>query len=145
MPGTITKMDLPNVRGFFQDLRAGNRVDEILAQLLYKLATQYKPPVPDTVVRSAAITFAEDDATPSVLGGTLFVTANANATTITDFGDGVEGQEIVVLIGDAVTTIDFSTGTNITGNGGSDLTAAAGDTIRFVNISGVWRGFVSVA
>ncbi len=53
-------------------------------------------------------TFADADATPSVAGGgKVFITANTGATTITDFDDGRAGQEIVVIINDGNTTIDF--------------------------------------
>ena len=70
--------------------------------------------------------FGLTDATPSVLGGRIFRTADT--TTITDFDDGVGGQEIIVHVDHAV-TFDV-TGTNLTGNGGVDIVAAAGDMIK---------------
>ena len=82
-------------------------------------------------------TFTAADATPSVLAGRNFVTANTGATTITDFDDGTDGQEIVVEIGDGNTTIDF-TGTNLTGNGGSDWSPADGDHMRCVYNGSAW-------
>ena len=72
---------------------------------------------------------ADQDATPSVKGGKHFVTANTLATTITAFDDAIEGQEIVVKIGDANTTVDF-TGTTLKGNGGVDWTPGSGDFLR---------------
>ena len=74
-------------------------------------------------------TITASDATPSVKGGKYFVTANTGATTITAFDDGIEGQEILVKIGDANTTIDF-TGTTLKGNVGVDWTPGSGDFMR---------------
>lgn len=59
-------------------------------------------------------TFADQDATPDVSQGRNFKTANTVATTITDFDNGVEGQTICIVTGDANTTFDF-TGTNLKG------------------------------
>jgi hypothetical protein len=70
--------------------------------------------------------FTSLDATPSVKGGVCFKTANAGATTITDFDDGIDGQEITVVIDDANTTVDF-TSTNLKGNAGADWTPAQYD------------------
>lgn len=78
---------------------------------------------------SPFVTFDADDATPSVAGGKNFATANANPTTITDFDDGVDGQEILVKITDANTTIDF-TGSGLEGNAGVNWTPATGDFMR---------------
>lgn len=75
--------------------------------------------------------FANQDATPSVATGNVFKTANGSATTITMFDDGVAGQEITVIIGDANTTIDFS-GTNLEGNGGSDWSPTTNDHMTCV-------------
>lgn len=73
--------------------------------------------------------FGADDATPSVAAGKNFTTANANPTTITALDGGVDGQEVLVKIADANTTVDF-TGTTMKGNGGSDWTPANGDFMR---------------
>ena len=81
--------------------------------------------------------FADGDATPSVADGSRFYTANTSATTITDFDDGYNGQEIVVLIDDANTTIDFS-GTNLRGNNGVDYTASRYDALRCTYIGTRW-------
>jgi hypothetical protein len=74
-------------------------------------------------------TFTDQDATPDVSAARNFKTANTAATTITMFDGGTAGQEIVVVIGDALTTIDF-TGTNLKGNGGADWSPASGDHLR---------------
>jgi hypothetical protein len=83
------------------------------------------------------ISFADQDATPSVGSGNFFQTANTVATTITDFDDGVVGQRITVLINDANTTIDF-TGTNLKGNAGADWSPANGDYMVCDRIGTTW-------
>ena len=50
-------------------------------------------------------TFTSADTTPSVAGSNVFRTANAGATVITTFDDGIGGQEILIIFTDAVTTI----------------------------------------
>ena len=75
-------------------------------------------------------TLPVDDATPSVAGGRYFVTANTSIT-ITTFDDGMKGQEILIVFGDANTTIDF-TGTNLEGNAGVDFAAAVNDHMNCI-------------
>jgi hypothetical protein len=60
----------------------------------------------------------------------MFATANAGVgtTTITMFDDGISGQVVRIFLGDSSTIFDF-TGSNLKGNGGSDWTAAAGDSL----------------
>lgn len=80
--------------------------------------------------------FGADDATPDVSNAALGVnnvyqTANANATTITDFDDGddhsefADGDWFILRVDDANTTIDFSANANIEGNAGVDFTGSA--------------------
>lgn len=93
----------------------------------------------------AAVTFSDGprksfvslDATPSVEAYKQFETNNAGATTITDFDDGVSGQEIVIFAGDANTTLNFA-GANLIGNLGVDRKLAQNDTVTFVNHNGPW-------
>lgn len=59
------------------------------------------------------------------LGATFFDTANTAATVITGFSGSSQGREIWLQIADANTGVDF-TGSNLKGNGGSDLAAGAG-------------------
>ena len=140
------KIELPQVRQYFDDEEAGRRVDEVFQELIYVLATQYAPPVPK-VSRffDEVITLTDGDTTPDVSAGNAFKTANTSATTITQFDGGVEGQDLLLVFGDGDTTIDFASGVNITGNGGADFNGAAGDTILFVRHDGIWRGFISEA
>ena len=72
-------------------------------------------------------TFADGDATPSVSAGYGFKTANTAPTTITDFDDpDPAGQSIVLILGDANTTIqDLSNGSNIRLQGGIDYGPSA--------------------
>ena len=75
--------------------------------------------------------FAAQDATPSVSSGYLFKTANASATTITTFDDGVAGQEIFVVVNDTNTTFDF-TSSALKGNAGVDWAAGSTNFLRAV-------------
>lgn len=72
--------------------------------------------------------FTDGDATPSVYISNAFKTGNTAPITITTFDSSITGQWLVILFGDADTTIDFS-GTNLLGNGGVDWTAASGDML----------------
>lgn len=75
-----------------------------------------------------------DDATPSVAGGRLFITGGT--TTITDFDDGITGQEIVVV---AEHSIKITDGTNIFLNGSADFDMTATDTLSLVQkANGKW-------
>lgn len=53
-------------------------------------------------------TFTDGDTTPSVSGNDSFKTGNTAPTTITDFDDGTEGQEIRIEFCDTDTTIKAS-------------------------------------
>ncbi len=72
--------------------------------------------------------FADTDATPSVSGANVFKTTNTLPTTITDFGSGVAGQCIVVIVNDANTAFDFSS-TNLKGNDNVDWNPNQYDTL----------------
>lgn len=68
-----------------------------------------------------------DNATPPVLGGKSFITGGT--TAITDFDDGVPGQEIVILSEHAITITD---GTNIILNGSANFVMAASDSLTLI-------------
>lgn len=70
-------------------------------------------------------------ATPDVVNGKLFRTANTSTTTVTDFTGGVVRQEITILVQDDYTTFDF-TGTTLKGNCSDDFIARTGDVLRCV-------------
>ena len=80
------------------------------------------------------VTWASGDTTPSVLGGKAFKTANAGATTITFFDDGIEGQEITIVFGDANTTL--TDGGNLALAGG--FTSTTNDVMHLIYDGTVW-------
>ena len=85
--------------------------------------------------------FVAQDATPDVTSGTVFVTANTQATTITDFDQtpAMVGQMIWVIVNDAFTTVDC-TASGIHCNGGADLSATSGDVLQCVYApDNVWK------
>jgi hypothetical protein len=90
-----------------------------------------------TTIPGAETQLTANSATPSVLGTVRFVTANSNPTAITNFTDGVEGQQITVRVNDANTTFDFS-GTNLKGNNGVDYAATSGDLLFATKIGSNW-------
>lgn len=83
------------------------------------------------------ITFTANDATPSVALGNDFLTANALATTITDWDDGTNGQQINNRIGDANTTIQNNAAI-ITGTG-ADIVCVNGAIYSFKRRGNIWR------
>lgn len=76
---------------------------------------------------TALTTFAANDVTPSVEDNTVFKTANTGAVVITNLDDGTAGQMVWIIFNDSVTTVDFTTGTYLRGNGGADWTPAQYD------------------
>lgn len=82
-------------------------------------------------------TLTANSATPSVASGRLFVTANTNPTSYTNFTGGVQGQEICVRVNDANTTFDLSS-TSLKGNNGVDYAATSGDVIFAKLIGSNW-------
>jgi len=79
----------------------------------------------------APTAFASTDDTPDVSAGLVFITANASATTITDFDTELtNGKIIFVIVNDGNTTFDF-TGEGLEGMG-NDYLADTGDLLVFV-------------
>lgn len=76
----------------------------------------------------------DDDATPSVAKSCKWLTGGT--TTITDFDDGVEGQEILIIAEHSITITD---GTNIFLNASGNFVMAATDTLRLIcKADGKW-------
>jgi len=76
----------------------------------------------------------DDDATPSVANGRIFLTGGT--TTITDFDDGYTGQIITVIAEHSLTITD---GTNIFLNGSANWAMTATDTLTLVcKADGLW-------
>jgi len=88
-------------------------------------STNYSQPI---IISQPEVTLTADSATPTVQYVTEFVTANTVATSITNFTDGVDGQEITVRVNDANTTFDF-TSSSLKGNVGVDFLATSGDVL----------------
>ena len=84
-----------------------------------------------------------NSATPSVVNGIEFTTANTVATTLTNFSGGRDGQRISVVFTDANTSLDF-TSSSLKGNGGVDRAMAAGDAIEAVYRAGASAWYVTV-
>lgn len=108
-----------------------NYADETLTQVVHANVDAGPSNIVQENYPTATQGFTANDATPSVgndLCG-MWATANNSPTTITMFHDGYVGQQIKVIVNDAVTTFDFS-GTNIRGNGGVDWAAGAGDWLE---------------
>ncbi len=86
-----------------------------------------------------ATTFASGDETPAVNGGSLqFIANNAAATNITNFDNGVHGQQIVVRFNSANTTL-VDDAAKIRLFGRESRLCAIGDVSRFVNDNNVWH------
>ena len=90
------------------------------------------------------VTFADQDATPSVARGELFLTANTIATTITGFDDISIGDSWTVRINDGNTTIDCSA-SSILCNAGVDITADDEDALMCVSMDGTnsWCTYIN--
>jgi len=86
-------------------------------------------------VTSEPPTFAPQSATPSVSEGGVFKTANTSATTITNFVDGYAGQEITIIFGDALTTVQSNSNIQLA----SSLASTLNDTLRLIFDGSVWR------
>jgi len=85
---------------------------------------------------SSTATFSDGDLTPSVDSGNNFKTSNTGSTLITNFDNGIDGQTLVIVFGDANTTIQDST--NIQLQGGANFTAAANNTLVLYNDGTAW-------
>jgi len=80
-------------------------------------------------------TFGAGDDSPSVSGGTIFKTANTAKATgvITNFDNGVSGQQITILVSDNFTDFIHSTKKLILNGAANWTAAAAGDVITFTH------------
>lgn len=83
--------------------------------------------------------FIDGDATPSVGNTypTTFRTANTGPTTITNFDDGFNGQEFVLVINDVYTTIAHNA--NVILDGGKAWAPTIGTVLSFRRDGATWR------
>lgn len=88
--------------------------------------------------QSGVTTLDAGETTPSADGAAVVVTANTGATTITAIDDGKPGWRLVIVFGDANTTIQH--GSNLQLSGDVNFTGAAGDVLSLVTEDGTtWR------
>ena len=85
--------------------------------------------------RQQTIVHTDGDTTPSVLSATYIIIANSLPTTITNFDDGVDGQEITLIFSDGNTVIDTS---NCYLSGGLGFTSSQYDPLTLINYSSKW-------
>jgi hypothetical protein len=79
--------------------------------------------------------YTAGDTTPNVDGISFMYVANSGATSITQFDNGVNGQELTLLFADGNTTI---TRANAYLQGGSDYTSSANSTLKLVSYGNKW-------
>ncbi|MBD3181067.1 hypothetical protein GF312_02175 [Candidatus Poribacteria bacterium] len=80
--------------------------------------------------------------TPSVEYGNILKTNNSSPVTITNFTDGVEGQEIKVIFGDGNTSVNFGNA-YLKGNSSNPFTGTIGDHMTCILVDNVWYCDVS--
>jgi hypothetical protein len=102
----------------------------------------YYVPIPDDVrlAKSAAgstYNFADNDATPSVVGNKWFVVGNSGTTEIIAFDNGYVGQEITLIFSNDNTTIKANA-SGIYPAGGIDVTPTAGQIMKFICVDGIY-------
>jgi len=92
---------------------------------------------------SALKAFTDGDTSPDISGGhEVFITANTNPTTIIRFDEAYVGQKILVIIGDANTTFDF-TATFLKGNAGVDWSPTTNDHLTATYDGTYWHCDIS--
>jgi hypothetical protein len=85
--------------------------------------------------------FLDGSSIPSVRNGRVFQTQNTSATTITEFIGGRESHDVVVVIGDSLTSFRHnyaSATTKITLKAAADVVASDQDVHRFVLSGTTW-------
>lgn len=85
---------------------------------------------------STAFATMPDNTTPSVYGGKYWKCTPAGPTTITNFTNGVKGQELFIIFTNANATI--TDGANIKLAGAANFVSTADDTMHLVSDGGVW-------
>lgn len=90
----------------------------------------------EIIGRAPIATFTNGDTTPSVLGASSFKTANAGATSITNFDDGYEGQVITIVAQDANTRIINNANTVLVG--GIDYIMNNNDSVTLMLVGSKW-------
>lgn len=91
---------------------------------------------PECCLNNGTLIFTDNATTPSIRNGRVFVANNSSSTTITNFVDGIDGQEIVIYFNNGNTTIQNNA--NVKLAGAVNFVGTAADTLSLLNISGVW-------
>ena len=82
------------------------------------------------IITADVILFGIEDTTPTVRFGNIFKTRNIRGTTITNFVQGLESQQITIISDDNATTIEDNA--NIYLNGSANFAMSIGDTLTLV-------------
>lgn|SRR3990167_4503329 len=85
-------------------------------------------------LRLFVTTLSVNDTSPSVRDGDVFITANTQATAISDFDNATDGKQIVIICNDVNTSIADSGNFKLS----VAWTPGADDTLTLVHYDGVW-------
>lgn len=91
--------------------------------------------VSSRILYPISLTFTNLDTTPSVAKGRNFIFSNSAPTTISNFTNMLNGQEVFVTTTNSNTTINFSSGF-FKGNGGVDLVLTVNDSLLCQKVGG---------
>lgn len=130
------QVDGSATRTVFADSSGNSRIAPSVAAVTAERVVSWPNFAGRYALEGAAVTFADADTTPTVAGSRLFKSANTGATSITTFDDGVAGQRIDIIFGDANTTL--VDGATLVLRTGGNYTPAATDTWTGVFDGSVW-------
>ena len=89
-----------------------------------------------TILNAFGTLTTDNDDTPSVLGKNNLLLRYVAGHTITNFDDGIDGQEITIMLSALSDSVIVQS--NATIALGADQTLVTNDIITFVNVNGVW-------
>lgn len=122
-PDTLTRSLLESSTGSLLDLPAG-------------VKTVFCDAPPQAFVNGNQVAVSAGDTTPSVASGNLFFIHNTASVNVTTFDDGIEGQEITILVDNSNTTI--INGSPIKLAGASNWTMTNQDILCLIRMSSAW-------
>jgi hypothetical protein len=91
---------------------------------------------PEACLNNGNQTFVNNDTTPDVRTGNVWIAGNTSGTSITFFDGGIDGQQITIYFTNSNTTIVH--GASLRLAGGSNFIGTANDILRLVRIAGLW-------
>ncbi len=130
------QVDGSSTRTVFADSSGNSRIAPSVADVTAERVVSWPNFAGRYALEGAAVTFADADTSPTVVGSRLFKTANTGATSITTFDNGVAGQRIDIIFGDGNTTL--VDGASLVLRTGGNYTPAATDTWTGVYDGTVW-------